>query len=481
MPQRMQGEEPRKVSRRRFLEISAYAGAAVIASACAAAPTATPATKPVAIPPTAAPPAATKAPVPAAPPTSAPAAFDWKKFAGTELYALFTVNDPGRLLKARIGDFEKLTGMKVNFDLIETATMRNKQNVEFAAGSSAIDVWHTYAPQEGLKYFRAGWYEPLQSWLDNKTLTAPDLDPNDFGALRLGKIRDTLIGLPMWTEVMPLYYNKEILEKAGVAVPKTMDELEAAAKKVHDPAKEIYGWATRATSYLNTSTMVPPFFSMGADWLDKDGRAALNSPQAIAALDWYGRMLRLYGPPSPDTVDVTRESDLFRTGKVAFALDSPSFLATYLDPARSQVVGKFDIAPWPAGPAGSRTSLGCWSACIGKYSKKKEAAWYLVQWLASKEMNLSLATAGQFPARTSVINSAAYKEIADKISKNVSVILQDGMKNGITQVFPPVEVAEEGRQLWGDAVVGAIQGKDVKTLAEEANKKFQAILDKEKK
>ena len=41
------------------------------------------------------------------------------------------------------------------------------------------------------------------------------------------------------------------------------------------------------------------------------------------------------------------------------------------------------------------------------------------------------------------------------------------------------EAAAEGRQLWGDAIVAVILGADAKTAAEEANRKFQAILDKE--
>ncbi len=477
----------RKFSRRQAMKGMGLIAVGAIFAACAPPPPPTPTPAPAK--PAAPAPAPTTAPAkPAAAaatatpaPAKAPAAFVWNKYAGTKITALFTNNPQGQHIKTVVPEFEQRTGIKVDFQILETQAMRDKQNIEFAAAGSSIDVWHSFPSQEGVKYARAGWYEPLKPYLDNPALTAPDYDPADFKALRIGEIKGQLVGIPLWTEIPPLYYNKEHLQNGGVAVPKTMDELEQAAKKLHQPDKEIYGWTMRGASLFNTGTMPPIFYSMGAKWIDANGKAALNSPEAIAALDWYGRMLRLYGPPAADTLDFTRASDLFKAGKVALYMDSPSFIGTFIDKEKSAVAGKFDITVWPAGPAGSRPYITSWIMCIGKFSKNKEAAWYYAQWNTTKEAGLLMAQGtGLAPSRTSVLKSPEYKEFISKTTPAMIEVVEHGLANGVPDLFPPVDTVQEARQIWGDALVGAIQGKDVKALADEANRKLQALLDKEK-
>jgi multiple sugar transport system substrate-binding protein len=406
--------------------------------------------------------------------TSSSAEFDWRRFAGTQITALFTTNPQGAFLESKKAEFEAATGITVDLQIIESAAMRDKQNVEFAAQSPTIDVWHSFLPQEGQQYFRAGWYEDPSPYLADPTLVAPGYDLSDLeSALRLSEVNGQLVGIPMWVETQPLYYNRELLDKAGIGVPTTMDELEDAAKRLHAPGEDIYGWATRATSPLNTSSLLPAFLSYGADWLDDEGKASLNTPEAVAGVDWYARMLRLYGPPSPDTVDIARWSDLFKAGNVAFAVDSPSFIGTFLDPAGSAVADKFGVEKWPAGPKGSRSTLWTWSMCIGKFSAKKQAAWYYVMWHTSKELVAGMSQTGVIPSRDSVAESPDYKPPLP----NIPEIRADALKNGVTTAFPQVTVVAEARQILGDAVVKAIQGQDVQTALDDANAQFQVLLD----
>jgi multiple sugar transport system substrate-binding protein len=252
-----------------------------------------------------------------------------------------------------------------------------------------------------------------------------------------------------------------------------MDELESAAQAIHAPDQEIYGWATRATSPLNTSSILPALLSYGANWLDADGRAALNTPEAVQAVDWYARMLRQYGPPSPDTVDIARWSDLFKAGQVAFAVDSPSFIGPFSDASTSAVAGKYGIASWPAGPAGSRSSLWTWSITIGKFSEKKEAAWYYVQWHTMKERVLGMSGTGVMPSRDSVATSSDWTPLLP----NLPEFRSEALANGIVDAFPQVTVVAQARQILGDAVVKAIQGEDVQATLDEANGLFQELID----
>ena len=66
---------------------------------------------------------------------------------------------------------------------------RAKVLVELASAASSIDVFMSMPAQEGLKYTRAGWLQPIDEFLKNPALTASDYNWNDF----LEKTRDAMV------------------------------------------------------------------------------------------------------------------------------------------------------------------------------------------------------------------------------------------------------------------------------------------------
>ncbi|MHB1653345.1 MAG: extracellular solute-binding protein [Desulfitobacteriaceae bacterium] len=68
------------------------------------------------------------------------------------------------------------------------------------------------------------------------TSTAPEDGERTIGTMTMDK---KLYGVPIVTELEILYYRKDILEQNKIAVPKTIDELLAAAKKVNDPSEKL--------------------------------------------------------------------------------------------------------------------------------------------------------------------------------------------------------------------------------------------------
>ena len=106
-----------------------------------------------------------------------------------------------------------------------------------------------------------GWYEDLTNCVSD-----PAYDFADFaeGAVGTTTVNDVLTGVPIVTEQEVLYYRKDLLEAAGIAVP------------------------TQFSSFL---------YSMGGDWFDENRQATINTPEALAAIDLYATLLREYGPP----------------------------------------------------------------------------------------------------------------------------------------------------------------------------------------
>lgn len=78
------------------------------------------------------PPAAAPAPAPAS--TPAPRSFEWQRFKGSTLNLLLTKHPYVDKVMENIANFEKLTGIKVNAEVLPEIQARQKLTVEMAAG-----------------------------------------------------------------------------------------------------------------------------------------------------------------------------------------------------------------------------------------------------------------------------------------------------------------------------------------------------------
>ena len=118
-----------------------------------------------------------------------------------------------------------------------------------------------------------------------------------------------LYGLQPVTNSIGLFYNKDILAKAGVNPPTTWDELKAAAAKL--TKGEQYGIAFSApANYEGTWQFLPFMWSNGGD--EKD----IATPQTAAALQLWVDLVKS-GSASKSVVNWTQAdvNDQFNAGK----------------------------------------------------------------------------------------------------------------------------------------------------------------------
>src|SRR5260370_33526440 len=101
-------------------------------------------------------------------------------------------------------------------------------------------------------------------------------------------------GVPVVTEREMVYYRKDLFDKAGLKPPATLEELKVAAAKLSDPANGVAGIAMRghrAPSWTQFSSFL---YSFRGEWI-RDGKSALDSPEALTAYKIYGGLLKSYG------------------------------------------------------------------------------------------------------------------------------------------------------------------------------------------
>ena len=80
----------------------------------------------------------------------------------TSIRVMANKNASGEAIQSLVPDFEKLTGIKVEYETFTEDQYRQKVLLELAAGTGGVDAIQTATAQEGLKFWQSGWYEPLE-------------------------------------------------------------------------------------------------------------------------------------------------------------------------------------------------------------------------------------------------------------------------------------------------------------------------------
>jgi multiple sugar transport system substrate-binding protein len=421
--------------------------------------------------------------------------FTWQQFKGTRLRVLFNCATPGwgqppclqthlwhAGIEPYLNDFEALTGIKLAIEVSPEHEFRAKLLVELGSGASGIDVFMSTPAQEGLKYMRAGWLQPVDGFLKDPSLTSPDYDWNDF----LEKTRDAmtiagrLIGPPIQVENLSLMYRKDIFQNYNVKVPTTLDDLEVAAKALNgkpmtNDGLPGYGIVGRGNQSTTASVFAGMLHAMGGAWLTPNREPAINSEAAIKAIDTWGRLLRLYGPPGSENHHWYEASSIFSQGKAAMYADVNSLWQVIENPQKSKVSGKVGYALFPRGPRGQYGStVAVWGLAMPKTSKHPKAAWLFMQWATSKDQVLKVQSErGVLGCRESVWkNPKGPARIPADLAESLTV----ASKFGTPLWSPPLVAVDEVRDAIGAAIVTSIRGGDVRAAANTAAADMRRIM-----
>jgi multiple sugar transport system substrate-binding protein len=338
------------------------------------------------------------------------AAIDWKQAADQTIMVAGATHPWSNAITPLLPQFSELTGIKVVTDFQSETEFLGALPIKLAGGSATPDVFMFLAYGQGIT---AGWLEPLNAHYADKTLT--DLawyDEND--------LLKTAQGFPLWSdgnryafpitsEAMTLFVNEELLKAKNQPIPKTFDELLATAKVVK--TSDAAGIAMRGKASGNSTPAAMGFvFSYGGAMI-KDKKAAFDSPEAIEAIDMYGRLLREAGPVGVGTYEWYEVLNDFMQGSAAMAIDSSNFATDISNPKKSRVSGKTAFAVFPhAGDRPSIPMMSHWQACINAKSEHKKAAFLFLLWATSKPTSLQTSAAGLATTRVSAWSSPGFKK-----------------------------------------------------------------------
>jgi len=381
-------------------------------------------------------------------------------------------------IKPLIPEFEKTTGIKINFESYEENQLTPKLTVEFTSGTSSVDVFMTRPLQEGRLFSRNNWYQPLNKYI-NKNDAKWNFKDYLESSIKAATYNNKLYALPLVTEWQVVFYRKDLFEQAKINPPTNLDELEAAAKAFNNPSADMYGIVSRGQRAAAVTQFSSYLYAFGGDFI-KNGKCVLDSPEAIKAFKFYGKMLHDYGPPGVTNMSWPQALALFASGKAAMWTDASTFIGSLVVPDKSKVADKVGVAVFPAGPAGSHPFYVLpWAISMSAQSKNKALAWTFIKWATSPEITKKAQLSGVTMSRASVWSDP---EVLAKIQPDLAFTAKKTGQIGTPTDRPLMTSVVEARDIIGDVIVKSIEtggtSSEIDSMAKAATKKVNDLLEK---
>jgi multiple sugar transport system substrate-binding protein len=385
--------------------------------------------------------------------------------AAQEIRVLLANHPYGELLKTAIPDFEKQTKIKVTVESLQEGQLTQKLTTEFATNSSTVDVFMTRPLQETLLFNKNGWYAPLDSY---------DFSDYPSNTVDIGRKGGKPYIVPLVTEWQVLYYRKDLFQQAGIQVPTNFTELEAAAQALN--VNGVAGFGSRGAGAAAVTQLSSYVYNYGGKYLDKNV-AVFDKPEAVGAIQYYGRLLGSYGPQGVTSMSWEALMPVFQAGRLAMWTDASVFYGQIVDPTKTQIPAEnVGIAKFPTGPKGdSPFIVVSWAMAISSKSRNLDAASKFLIWATSKELALKGMASNITMARNS-----AWQDPTTKATMNPGLIETQAhaAKNGYPYDRPFMSSVGQARDLIGEVIIESINSKGTSPqLATLAAEKAAAVND----
>lgn len=210
-------------------------------------------------------------------------------------------------------------------------------------------------------------------------------------------VNGKVVALPAFADSMFLYYRKDLLDKYGIAPPKTWDELTAAAKKIKEGENnpDLQGLSFQGKAIEGAvCTFLLPYWSQGKN-LVENGKLTFDKTAAVNSLKLWKSFVD-QGVAKKNIAEVATDDTRkeFQAGNVVFAVNW-SYAWAQSQGKDSAVVGKVGVARLPAVAGGEQaTCLGGWEWGVSAYSNHKDEAQKLVEYLSSQDTSTFMAVNG---------------------------------------------------------------------------------------
>ncbi len=405
------------------------------------------------------------------------------KFEGITIDAKLIGGQQYEALYARIADWEKVTGAKVNVLSKKNHFELDKEiksdiatgNITWCVGSNHS----SFAPQY------PDIYTDLNALLPKEEIAA--FVPANISSSTLG---GKLVMLPRAQfDVSALYYQKSLYqdeakkaafkEKYGYELtpPDTWQQVTDQATFFSSPP-DFYGTQYAGKEEAINGRFYEMVVAEGGEYLDADGKPAFNSEAGVRALDWFVNLYKAKAVPAGTTNYLWDDlGQGFASGTIAVNLDWPGWASFFNDPKSSKVAGNVGVKVQPAGSSGKRTG---WSGHHGfsvtESCANKEAAASLVWFLTNEDSQKLESAAGPLPTRTAVWDYNIKQAESDPYKKEVLSAFQEAAKHAFAVPQTPSWI-EISNAVYPELQAAILGDKTSKEALDTAAQKATQILE----
>ncbi len=233
--------------------------------------------------------------------------------------------------------------------------------------------------------------------LRNFQETFPDVATVDFVS------QNKIYALPVWTDVLAMFYNKDLFNTANVATPpKTWDDFIKTIQKLSD--KDKFGNLTKSGAAIGTANNVNNaadilsllMLQAGAKMISNDGKETAFDKSTTVGSSTYKpgeSALRFYTDfANPKSSAYTwndklpNSFDAFTSGQTAIIFDYAVNISRIKQKAPNLRLG-IALTPQLADATKTVNYADFWGYSVPLVSQNKDAAWNFLVFLTTKDMN----------------------------------------------------------------------------------------------
>ncbi len=258
-----------------------------------------------------------------------------------------------------------------------------------------------------------GTFEPLNPYIARDKLDLKQYRSNSTNA---ALVDGKYYGLPLGINPNALFYNVDLLKKAGIPLPprkwddkswtweRFLDIAQRLTKDGGTPTQSLWGWLEWG-DWGDQIALV----AAGGKWFDspiKATKCVCDSPEGARGLQFVQDLIYRYRvhPTPADKAAFGGVDKAFAIGQVALTNGDWKMATTLVEPIRDF---QWAAAPYPIGPSGKPiTTVKYNAAGMSAVTKYKDQAWKFQRWLTWDKEGVQLHTKGA--------NMAAVKHVDPK-------------------------------------------------------------------
>ncbi|HMC23081.1 MAG TPA: sugar ABC transporter substrate-binding protein [Thermoanaerobaculia bacterium] len=280
----------------------------------------------------------------------------------------------GEVVAQLLPEFTRRTGIRVDVQQIPWTAAHEKLLTAFVGDATPdlAQMGNTWIPE----FNAVGALDSLSLRLANSSIREGDYFP---GIWATNVVDSVVYGIPWYVDTRVLFYRTDLVPNP----PRTWDEWLAAMKHVKERRPNSYAILLPTNQWEEVTILA---LANHASLLNADGtEGAFRDPRFVAAFRFFVDIFRRGFAQAVANTQVANVYQGFAQGDFAMYITGPWNVGEFRKRLPPEMNGKWATAPMPAPRASDWPGMsmaGGSSLVIFRASKKKDAAWKLIEFLS---------------------------------------------------------------------------------------------------